>query len=96
MRQNVVKDLSFQSNKIRDDISLAETLAALIISGISMYAALLGLYLDNPFLFWGGVIVLIASAIIAVSEAIKATLGVIDAILNFKDQLKERRKRKLP
>ena len=83
----------FQPRKTEDSTSLVEILAVLIIGGISMYAALLGSYLDIPVLFWGGAIALIATAIIAVNEATKTTLEVIDAILNFRDRLRERRKR---
>ena len=84
----------FQPRKTGDNTSLIEVMAVLVIGGISMFIALLGLYLDNPILFWGGVIALIASVIVAVGKAIKVTLEVIDAILNFRDRLRERRKRK--
>ena len=84
----------FQPSKTKNDTSLVEMLAALIIGGISMYAALLGLYLDNPILFGGGVIALIAIAIVMVSQAIMATFETINTILDFMDRIRERRKRK--
>ena len=49
--------------------SLVEILAVLILGGIGMAIALLGLYLDNPILYISGLIIVIATALIAVTKA---------------------------
>ena len=59
-----------------------------------MYAALSGLLLDNPLLFWGVVIMFIMQAYIMACKVIKITFEVLNIILDFKDRLEARRKRK--
>ena len=84
-----------QLKKTKDNTSSVEILAVLIIGGASVYGALLGLYLDNPFLFWGGLIMLIMSVYITARKATKVTSEVVYVIRNFRSRLRERRKHKL-
>ena len=70
--------------------SFIDILAVLLIGGVGMFIALLGLYFDNlPFLILGYVIAL-ASAWTAVSKAGKSTIELMSAYRNYKAEKKNK------
>ena len=79
----------YRYKRKENNSSLVELLAILLIGGISIYVALLGLYFENDMLYVLGLILVIISIGTA---AVKFVFDFMNAYLDFKDRLKNKDK----
>ena len=82
----------FQQEVKKDDASLVEILAALILGGIGIILALLGIYLDNAPLYIAGWVIIVLSIVNAVAKAGRSIIGLISDYQDFKNHLKSRKR----
>ena len=75
----------YRQREIKNDNSLVEILAILIIGGISMFMAALGILLDNIFL-------LIMGCVLVVLSVGTAATKFISGILDIRDRFKKKDK----
>ena len=74
-----------QQKVIKESSSLVDLLAVLLIGGIGLFIALLGLYFDN-------LAFLIVGYVIAIASAGKAINEYIISCINLRDRLRNRKK----
>ncbi len=72
----------YRQREIKNDNSLVEILAILIIGGISMFMAALGILLDNIFLLIMGCVLVVLSVGTAATKFISGILDIRDRFKN--------------